>query len=184
MQIRKYQVGDKENLRKICIATAPMQKNNNGRILLTLLYNDYYTEFEKDNCFVVADEEDKAVGYIICSEDFTEYKKTFQKVFLPKIKKLSFIAFLTKWITLNTIDKKVGKLYPAHLHIDLLKVAQSQGFGKQLISTLITHLKEKGVTGINLGVSNNNVRAIKFYEKLGFTTYLNSPFAKIMVKKF
>lgn len=181
MLIRKYQVSDKENLRKICIATAPTQKNHKRREILTLLYNDYYTEQEKENCFVVADDDNNAIGYIICSADFKKYKKIFRKIYLPKIRRISFFQYLIKLLSLYTMESAVARKYPAHLHIDLLKSARSMGFGTKLLDTLLTHLRKIGVKGINLGVNPANSKAIKFYFKNGFSEYINFPFVKIMV---
>ncbi|NLL56428.1 MAG: GNAT family N-acetyltransferase [Clostridiales bacterium] len=167
MEIRKYQDKDKNNLRKICIETAPPQKNEKGEKLLTLLYNDYYTEQEKDNCFVLVDQDDNAVGYIICAQDFDSYKKVFVEKYLPKVRKLSFAKYLEKLISLNTYEKWLAKDYPSHLHIDILPGFTGKGSGSMLIETLFEHLKAKGVKGIMLGVGYKNKRAIKFYKKHG-----------------
>ena len=58
--------------------------------------------------------------------------------------------------------------YPAHLHIDLLPIGQGQGWGRKLIETLLGRMRELGVPAVHLGVGSNNVRAIQFYEKVGF----------------
>ena len=58
--------------------------------------------------------------------------------------------------------------YPAHLHIDLLAVAQGQGHGRALMARLLTALADAGATGVHLGVAAANQRAIGFYRRLGF----------------
>lgn len=63
---------------------------------------------------------------------------------------------------------------PAHLHIDLLPRLQGQGWGRRLIEQLAAALRARGVPGVHLGVDAANVRAVAFYEHLGFrreTTY-------------
>lgn len=168
MNIRKYQDKDKDNLRKICIKTAPPQKNEKGKTLLTLLYNDYYTEKEPDNCFVLVNENDEAVGYIICAKDFYSYRKTFMAEYMPKIKKLSFAKYLEKLLSLYTFEWYYAKKYPAHLHIDILKEYTGKGSGTNLIQSLFCQLADNNVKGIMLGVGTNNKKAIKFYERNGF----------------
>lgn len=58
--------------------------------------------------------------------------------------------------------------YPAHLHIDLLPRAQGRGYGRRMIEALLDRLRGRGVSGVHLGVSVYNRRAVGFYERLGF----------------
>jgi ribosomal protein S18 acetylase RimI-like enzyme len=58
--------------------------------------------------------------------------------------------------------------YPAHLHIDLLPVAQGQGWGRTLMQTFLDRLRAIGVPAVHLGVGMRNPGAIKFYERVGF----------------
>jgi ribosomal protein S18 acetylase RimI-like enzyme len=67
-------------------------------------------------------------------------------------------------------DSDVTDPYPAHLHIDLLPRAQGRGLGRTLITTLVDALRERGVPGLHLGVSEQNAGAIAFYDRVGFRT--------------
>lgn len=58
--------------------------------------------------------------------------------------------------------------YPSHMHIDLLPEAQGQGWGGKMVATLLAALVGLGSPGVHLGVAADNLRAIRFYEKLGF----------------
>jgi ribosomal protein S18 acetylase RimI-like enzyme len=58
--------------------------------------------------------------------------------------------------------------FPAHLHINLLPSGQGRGVGVRLVETLFDALGAIGVGGVHLGVGRRNVRAIGFYEHLGF----------------
>lgn len=172
MNIRKYQVTDKQNLQKICVMTAIPQKSEHGKTLLNLLYNDYYTEQEPDNCFVLTNDKDIAVGYIICAEDFYQYKKTFNQIYMPKIKKLSLAKYLMKKASF-IIEGYYANKYPAHLHIDIDSDFTGKGSGSMLMNALLNHLKDKNVKGIMLCVGAKNVRAIDFYTRHGFTRLLS-----------
>jgi len=58
--------------------------------------------------------------------------------------------------------------HPAHLHIDLLPRLQARGFGRRLLRDLFSRLRAAGASGVHLGCSPTNVRAIAFYRHLGF----------------
>lgn len=58
--------------------------------------------------------------------------------------------------------------FPAHLHIDLIRRAQGQGMGRQMMERLMAMLKERGAPGVHLGMSASNERAYGFYMNLGF----------------
>ena len=171
MQIRKYQPKDKENCRKVCHQTATAPKYVKSKDLVCLLYCDYYVDNEADNCFVVADDSDNAVGYILCAEDQKKFDEGI-KPYLKKARKIDFIDGLMP-ILESAFLKGLCKKYPAHLHIDILPEGQGQGNGSKLIATLEAHLKEKGVRGIRLGVGGDNVGAHRFYERNGFKLLKN-----------
>lgn len=166
--VRNFEWKDRENLRKICVATSNFatdtQKQKN---FLYYLYNDYYTEFEPESCFVLADDNDEAVGYVLCAKDFDTYYETFDKFFMPRIVQLGFkYHFMT--LSEILVHKIAAKKYPAHLHIDIMPDYQGQGYGRKLISALKNHLKELGIPYVMLSVGATNKGVIKFYEKNGF----------------
>lgn len=175
MEIRKYKEKDKENLRHICIATAVPTKNEKEKELLTLMYNDYFTEQESENIFVATNENDDAIGYILGCVDFKKFKNDMKKIYLPKIWKLSKV----KWILMNLeflFQNKLSKKYPAFLHIDILDGYQRMGLGHKLMDALLSHLKEIGSTGVMLGVGSGNEKGISFYKKYGFHEIRKIPF--------
>lgn len=59
--------------------------------------------------------------------------------------------------------------YPSHLHIDLIARAQGRGLGTTMLQTLLLELRRQGSAGVHLEMGLNNVKALKFYSKLGFT---------------
>ena len=76
MAIRPYEAKDKENVQFICLnSDGPDEFSEIGRHFLLTTYCDYYTEQEPENCFVATDENDNAVGYILCAENFDKFKK-------------------------------------------------------------------------------------------------------------
>lgn len=165
--IRPYKTTDKEYVRKICYDNSSDNKvyRDNPELLLTL-FCDYYIEVESDNCFVAVNEEDMPVGYIICSENFNEYKVKY-KPYLKKLWKMGFKHWIDK-VFANIREVKYSELYPAHLHIDIDSNYQRLGLGTKLMDALHIHLKGKGVHGIHLETGNDNEKAVRFYNKYGY----------------
>lgn len=58
--------------------------------------------------------------------------------------------------------------YPSHLHIDLLPRVQGLGFGKRMMTDLMSRLREMGSPGVHLGMWARNDKARAFYARLGF----------------
>lgn len=166
MTVRNVTESDFKSVRYICHATATAKAFKDSMKLVTALYCDYYIENEPENCFVLCDEFDKAVGYILCSADDEKFQKGI-KPYLEKAKDINCLAAFSLAME-QKLTKKERALYPAHLHIDILPSFQGKGGGRELINTLITHLKSNGVKGVRLGVSQANQGAVAFYERMGF----------------
>lgn len=182
--VRKYQEKDRENLLKICIETSGLPtETDKDRAFLNLMYNDYYAAVEGHNCFVAADENDEAVGYILCAENFDRYFKVFKALYLPEIKKLGF-NYYTMALGEIAVHSLFRKKYPAHLHIDILPLCQGKGTGTALVNELKAHLKTKGIDNVMLSCGMGNKRAIKFYKKNDFKMAANIAGSCIMVSKF
>ena len=166
--IRKYQEKDRENLLKICIETSSLPTESKKDLdFLNLMFNDYYAIVEPDNCFVAADENDEAVGYILCAENFDRYFKTIKGPYLPMIKKLG-MKYYTMAISEIAVHSIFRKKYPAHLHIDILDDYQGKGYGSQLMDALLEKLKSMNIPGIMLIVDKDNAGAQRFYQRKGF----------------
>ena len=82
--IRNFNSKDSENLKAICIETASdiFRGKKITEIALVDVYCRYYIEQEPDNCFVVADQDDVAKGYILCAKDYEEYRRLFKEKYL------------------------------------------------------------------------------------------------------
>ena len=171
MKIRAYKEKDRENCREICHKTASAPAYVKSKELVCLLYCDYYLDNEPENCFVLADENDRAVGYILCAEDERIFCKGM-KPYLKRVRKLSFAEWLMD-VFATLADKPNVRKYPAHLHIDILPEGQRRGYGSDLLITLENHLKEKGVKGVRLGVDGGNKGAHAFYKVNGYTLIRN-----------
>lgn len=169
MNIRKMLKSDIPQAEYICLATADkkLKCDEKQKQTTLLLYNRYYTRAALYSCFVLTDENDCAVGYILCAPSYKVYKKEFCKTELRKLTTISPQAFFNG-ISCVLGNMPYAKDYPAHMHIDILPEYQAKGYGGKLLSALCEHLKSSGVPGLMLIVDSKNFNAVKFYKKHGF----------------
>lgn len=157
MTIRPYRPADRDRLRQICRETAakPFQKTGRTLEAVTLIYNDYFTAYEPDHIFVLADESDRAVGYILCAADYRGFVHCYRTTYLRRVLRTApdqaagLLGYL--WC-LGKIKNR-----PVHFHLDILPPYQRQGWGTRLMDTLCRHLRERGVDYLSCcGVSRNS----------------------------
>lgn len=168
MNIRSYRKNDRNDVRYVCLyCDGPEDMSESTQNFLLTTYCDYYIEKECDNCFVAADD-DKVIGYVICTENFDRFIDCFRKEYIPRIPEEEK-AHRTYAEESAVFQKKYKDDYPAHLHIGILPEYQRMGIGHKLLDILIAHLKQKGIKGIMLTVNSENKKGFAFYEKYGFS---------------
>ncbi len=183
MTVRPYESKDIENVRYVCLASVGKENvSKYERNFLLNTYCNYYLEHEPENCFVAADENNEAIGYILCAKNFDGFIKIFSEKYAERALHFKWLYRIAAIISVSE-QKKYKDDYPAHLHIDLLPGYQQKGLGRQLINALFDHLKEKGVKGVMLSVCIGNKGAIKFYEKCGFTRIKTGLTSIVFAKK-
>lgn len=174
MHIRTLQEKDIAATEEICLKTAPASavRSEKDKLYTLYMYNRYYTRAQKDACFVAADDEDRAVGYILCAPDYQSYLADFKAHELLDIRKLGFWYFLRASAEMR-VQSRFQKDYPAHLHIDLLPEYQRRHLGSQLMDALKAHLKSEQIPGVYLCVGAKNIGAVAFYKAQGFKILAN-----------
>ncbi|MBE7699073.1 GNAT family N-acetyltransferase [Oerskovia sp. Sa1BUA8] len=170
-----------DRLYDICLRTGADGGDASARFsdprLLGEIYLGAYLAFEPGLAFV-ADDGTGAVGYVVGTADTREFEERCERdwwpalrarypldVFPPEAADAGLVRLLH---APPTADPEVLDLFPAHLHVDLLPAAQGGGNGRRLLGLLFDALRERGVQGVHLGVSETNTSAIGFYEHLGF----------------
>ena len=168
MTVRPYNKTDKDDVRFVCLnSEGPCKSSKRGINFALAVYCDYYIEKEPQNCFVAADKNGKAIGYVICAEDFDTFQKRFIEEYYPKIKSWEYKRRKSALRAIES-QEKYKEEYPAHLHIDILPEYQHMGLGTKLMKDLCDHLRQNGIKGVMFTVWHKNYNAIKFYEKYGF----------------
>ena len=188
--IRKFQKEDLPEIEDVCYRTGFMGEGLDGKDLFNdkrlfaLLFNLYYALHEPENYFVPFDtQNNKVAGYICGTTDTSTQEKQFTRKIVPRILLRSLLytswrypesfrilltmAKSSRQFTDQEMDQ-IKQAYPAHLHIDILPEYQRMGLGTRLMETFETHLQDQGVKGLHLGTSNQNYKAIPFYEKHGY----------------
>lgn len=170
--IRPFEEKDKENVRFVCLnSEGECQMTPDEQMYILTTYCNYYIENEGRNCFVAVDDNDEAIAYIICTEDFDSYRKIFVKEYIPRLDENMIVwgGNARQGADGSTkLQEKYKNDFPAHLHIDVLPEYHRQGIGHRLVDTLAAHLKSKGVKGVMLTVGAGNARGQAFYNKYGF----------------
>ncbi len=171
--IRKARKNDLKEVEYICRMTAgegARRDEYRGRIV-SKIYSSYYIEHDCDCCFVLADDGDCPVGYVLCAPDALKFKRIYKKKYVPEIYSLSKKdgreAFFIPYSYML-----FSKKYPAHLHINLMPDFQGSGYGSKLLNELFSELEARGICGVMLGVDSFNTRAMAFYERHGFKKLL------------
>lgn len=190
-KIREYRHTDKENLRNICKETAwdSYKSDPNKLEIVPILYNDYFTEQEPEYVFVIADKDDVAKGYIICTADYDKFVRLMYTDYLDRLNKYApeEKAHLDGFMT--SLEKIKDK--PVHFHMDMLPECQHMGFGTQLIYTLCNKLMRDGYTSLSaccvfVGSASYNLTTKLGFEKIydygNNVVSLNFPFEKHMDK--
>ena len=166
--IRKFEEKDRNIIRKICMDTGKksFQKSEKKRNFIALMWIDYYMDFEPDNIFV-ADDDGTACGYVLCSTNRELFNNKMKEVYIPKVKKISFLLWLFSKITVKTSYKLDGK-FGGGFHINIDDAHQGLKLGPKLLTTMGVHLKNKGLRYMYLVTANRKTRGYGFYKHFGF----------------
>ena len=183
-RIRLYQPDDFDALYDICLKTGDSGEDASHKYtdpaLLGHVYVGPYITFEPELAFVLEDDAG-ACGYCIGALDtrvfnarcetkwYPPLRETYPEPTAPKSTWQSDDYIKHLLYHPQVLPESVLRAYPSHLHIDLLPRAQGKRQGQRLMRSLFTALADRGSHGVHLGLGMRNTRALRFYQKLGFT---------------
>jgi ribosomal protein S18 acetylase RimI-like enzyme len=183
LTIRKATEADAPALSRICLLTADAGKSaehlHDYRELPGLVFSVPYVKLPTTWAFVLVNESDEAVGYIVGSTDTRTYEKYAAQHWWPPLAENYPLSLAVKPDDKRYMERfQKAQAAPdadiafaaAHLHINILEKYQRQGWGRKLITTAIEYLKGQNVegAGVWLGLDPRNSEARKFYERVGF----------------
>jgi ribosomal protein S18 acetylase RimI-like enzyme len=178
--IRPYRPDDLDALYDICLRTGAAGADATDlvedRRLFGELYAAPYAVLEPEHAFVLDDGTGAAVGYVLGALDTVAFEARREAEWWPPLRARhaeqpggTRLDDLLVHLIHHRVepDPELVAAYPSHLHIDLLPVAQGQGWGRRLLDVLFDALRADGSPGVHWGVSTRNTAAIGFYEHLG-----------------
>jgi ribosomal protein S18 acetylase RimI-like enzyme len=185
-RIRRYRPDDLDELYRICLQTAYRGQDGTAFFrdpkLPGHVYAAPYALFEPSLAFVAEDPAGVG-GYIVAALDSEAFQQRLEQDWWPALRArypepspdLAEVLSPQERRAISNIHRRFGApaqvtgRFPSHLHINLLPPMQGRGIGRQLVTTLISGLRDQGSPGVHLLVGDGNQRAASFYRHLGFT---------------
>ena len=180
LNIRPYHKTDLSSIYRICLLTGfnghdatPYLKDPD---LVGHLFAAPYAIFEPSLCFVLTIDF-QLCGYVLGTSDSIMFNDTCEKNWYPELRKRyplpneyedTLEAHCLRYLHNKQTLLKWTDDYPAHLHIDILPIAQKKGYGSKLIKVFVNQLNCFKIKGVHLVVSKKNQNAIDFYKKVCF----------------
>lgn len=179
--MRPYLPADRNGVGRVCILTGDAGADGRGLFsddqLLPLIYVYPYVEYAPDLAWVV-EVAGQIAGYIVGVADVAAFSAWWPAGWAPQLEReyqpgpsrsaRERATVESAHIPSGLDDPRLAD-FPARLHINLLPQLQGQGLGRDLIATLLQRLKERGVPGLALHVAAENIGALAFYQRIGFT---------------
>ena len=182
LTVRGYEPADLPAAIDICVRTGDDGADATGQYvddgLLAAVYATPYVLLEPELAFVV-DDGTRAVGYILGTSDTPTFIHRYRTEYLPDAaaayplpdaedQSASAAMIRGGLYVPERLWRPQYVRYPAHLHIDLLPIAQGTGLGGALMRRFLGALQHLDVPGVMLGMSAANGKALGFYRRFGF----------------
>lgn len=187
MRIREATPADLEAIGEICLRTGDNGGDASGLFCDDAVLADVYAVpylsgpagfalvVERDDAGArrARDAPSVVAGYVVGTSDTRAFQEWFSAEWWPE--RRAGRAPRTegdRWLLPPADDpaRMLGEWvddYPAHLHIDLLPEVQGQGVGSRLIEAVFAVLRERGIPGVHVVASLDNVGAQAFYPRVG-----------------
>ncbi|KZK84951.1 Acetyltransferase (GNAT) family protein [Pseudovibrio sp. Ad13] len=145
------------------------------------IYSAPYLKFSPQLSYVI-EHQNQVVGYCVGTIDTIEFEEVLESQWWPSLRqryplpeeetRSTWTAEERRCQMIHFPEKTPEQIsigFPAHLHMNLLPVIQGQGMGAQLLDKWLREAKRYGVVAIHVGANTKNARAIRFWQKQGFS---------------
>lgn len=183
--IRPYRPEDLPALYEICLKTGDSGADGTHLYVDPMVIGEIYAApygILNPSLAFVAEDEDGVAGYIVGAADTHAFEARLEAEWWPSRRPLyadpSDVP-PTRWTPDQVrawqihhprpTPQAVVDAAPAHLHINLLPRLQGQGIGTRFVDTWRAAVAAEGVARIHLGCSIDNHRALRFYDRYGWT---------------
>ncbi|MEP7763364.1 GNAT family N-acetyltransferase [Sanguibacter sp. 25GB23B1] len=153
------------------------------------VYLDPYVELEPDSLFL-AEVDGELVGYLTGCRDssrlpgederITRVIKQYRLMTRPRT--IGFFLRATAdmvWAKVRQEETVSGEFsdprWPAHLHINVAPEARGSGVAGALMQRWIDRLTDSGSPGCYLQTLVENTRAVRYFERMGFSAHGSTP---------
>ncbi len=183
VKIRPYRPDDLEDLYSIALATGEAGADasalySNPR-LVGEVFAAPYAVLSPATAFVLEDAAGVA-GYVLGALDTRAFETACEESWWPNLRprivdptgvdpetwtrdqRLSWFIHHPR-----PTPSRIAAPFPSHLHIDLLPRARGAGWGKSMLDIWFETARSLGSSGVHLGVSVANARALRFYRIYG-----------------
>ena len=184
LMVRPFRKEDTEDIRRICRETCSDSFLLEHEKVLYTKYADYYMTEEPENICILAGEDGRAQGYVLCSSDPEKYLRCWREIYLPRLRGFGLKCTLFQLYTMHEVKTMAAKGFPAHLHIDISPSFQRCGGGSALLDALGEKLTTGGIPGVYLGCASSNKAGTTFYKKYGFEIDHRFPGGKVFVRSY
>jgi GNAT superfamily N-acetyltransferase len=182
-RIRRYAERDLAAVYDVCVRTADGGGDARGKYrsddLMPDLFAGPYVFLEPGFAFVL-DDGQRAVGYVIGTPQTAAFARAYRDRWIPRLADRYPVPPsppVTPDDEMLALHYRPERMlwpglasYPAHLHIDVLPPFQHAGYGRKLMERFFTAVAQAGAVGVHVVVVADNVAALGFYHRLGFTT--------------
>ena len=181
--IRRCEPRDVDSAYNVCLRTGDNGEDAShafdDHMALGHIYVGPYLKIEPQLAFVLEDPQG-VCGYALGALDSKTYYDAYLNQWLPQIRQRhpEPAGDPARWTRTQKVYfdyyhpeiflPEPYNQYPSHLHIDLLPHARGRGLGREMMNVLLAELSAIGSPGVHLGMGATNLRAERFYKKLGF----------------
>ena len=184
LDIRPFRSGDLDALYRISLATGLAGGDASHLYadprLIGHIYAAPYALLEPQLALVVEDGQGVA-GFAVGTTDTTAWERRLEQSWWPSLRDryaLPAEADAAAW----TADQRrafmihrptptpaaITRLYPAHLHMNLLPRLQKRGVGTKLLDRWIAAASAQGAKALHVAINRANTGALEFWGKMGF----------------
>ena len=183
--IRPYARDDRPAVRTIACDTAdrgePIESLPGTREAFADLLTGYYTDYEPQSTWV-AESEGRIVGYLTGCLDSRRYWSIMLWRLAPRAAALAVgrgalsaglmwryaAAGAHAWLTGGFRRLDALRRYPAHFHVNVRREFRAHGLGRELVERFCGQAQAARLSGVHATVREDNARACRFFERMGF----------------
>ncbi|SDR49247.1 GNAT family N-acetyltransferase [Pseudovibrio sp. Tun.PSC04-5.I4] len=184
-KIRRASPDDLEALYRISVQTGHLG-DDASRLYIDYrmmghIYSAPYLKYSPQLAYVI-EHHNQVVGYCVGTNNTVEFEAVLESQWWPSLRqryskpdegmRSTWTADERRCQMIHVPEKtpeQISICFPAHLHMNLLPVIQGQGMGALLLDTWMRCAKRHGVAAVHVGANAKNAKAIRFWQKHGFS---------------